>query len=182
VDVRIVSATNRDLSAEVASGRFRQDLYFRLNVVCIRMPPLRERREDVPMLARHFLSRYGRKAGRRVDGISGPALRCLQAYDWPGNVRELENTIERAVVLGSTDQILPEDLPEAVLDTAPLAAASAGGTLHGAILEAKRHAVIDAFRNAGHSYTEAAKRLGVHPNYLHRLIRNLEIKSALEAS
>jgi transcriptional regulator with GAF, ATPase, and Fis domain len=182
VDVRILSATNRNLSAGVAAGKFREDLYFRLNVVSMHLPPLRERRDDLPALARHFLSVYARKAGRRVTAISAAAMQCLVAYDWPGNVRELENAIERACVLGSSDQILPEDLPESVIETTPRGQSETGAAFQACVLDAKRHAVISAFRQAGGNYTETAKALGIHPNYLHRLIRNLEIKATLERS
>ncbi len=183
VDLRILSATNRDLSAAVASGMFRQDLYFRLNVVSIHLPPLRARREDVPLLAEHFLGVYGRKAGRRVTSISPAAMQCLLAYDWPGNVRELENAIEGACVLGSGETILPEDLPESVKESAPKGRSDdAGGDLQRCIVDAKRRAIVTAFRRAGGSYVETARLLGVHPNYLHRLIRNLEIKAVLEGS
>jgi DNA-binding NtrC family response regulator len=174
-----MSATNRDLAAEVTAGRFRPDLYFRLNVVTIHLPPLRERRDDVPLLAEHFVSIHARKADRRVIGISPAAAQCMLAYEWPGNVRELENAIERAIVLGSTDQILLEDLPDTLLDAAPQSG-TANGQLHAQVLDAKRRAVIAAFRKADGSYTEAAKVLGVHPNYLHRLIRHLGIKGTLE--
>src|SRR5215218_8375702 len=119
VDVRVVAATNRDLEEAVKAGAFRQDLYYRLNVVSFEMPPLRERREDIPLLASYFVSKYAAKFKRRVTGLSPEARACLAAYDWPGNVRELENAVERAVVLGSTDRVLPEDLPETVLDAAP---------------------------------------------------------------
>ena len=116
VDIRVLSATNRTLPKEVAAGRFREDLYFRLNVVEIHMPPLRERREDIPLLARHFLNRYARHAGRRIAEISPRALAALVAYEWPGNVRELENAIERAVVLGSTEDLLLDDFPEPIIE------------------------------------------------------------------
>src|ERR687885_979062 len=119
VDVRVVAATNRDLEEAVRAGLFRQDLYYRLNVVSFEMPPLRERREDVPLLATHFAAKYGAKFKRKVTGVSPQARECLMSYDWPGNVRELENAIERAVVLGSTASILPEDLPETILEAEP---------------------------------------------------------------
>ena len=118
VDIRLVAATNRDLAAEARAGRFREDLYFRVNVVTIQMPALRDRPSDIPALAHYFLSRCKAKAGRRISGISPAALACLRAYDWPGNVRELENTIERAAVLGTTEEILPEDLPDSVIEAA----------------------------------------------------------------
>jgi transcriptional regulator with GAF, ATPase, and Fis domain len=183
VDLRILSATNRDLNAAVASGMFRPDLYFRLNVVSIHLPPLRARREDVPLLAEHFLAVYGRKAGRRLTSISPAAMQCLLSYDWPGNVRELENAIEGACVLGSGETILPEDLPESVKESAPKGQSDdAVGDLQRCVVDAKRRAIVAAFRRAGGSYVETARLLGVHPNYLHRLIRNLEIKPVLEGT
>ena len=116
-DIRLIAATNRDLEEAIAAGTFRQDLYYRLNVVQLAMPALRERREDIPLLANYFAAKHGERCNRRVLGISPEAQTRLLAYDWPGNVRELENAIERAVVLGSTELMLPEDLPEAVLET-----------------------------------------------------------------
>jgi two-component system response regulator HydG len=179
VDIRLISATNRLLANEVRAGRFREDLYFRLNVVTIEVPPLRDRRADVPALARHFLNRAGQKAGRRLTGISPAALECLNAYDWPGNVRELENAIERAVVLGSTQEILPDDLPETIVEAAVMPAVSEEEKFRVAVLETKKRAIVEAFRASGGSYTETARLLGIHPNYLHRLVRNLGLKSIL---
>ena len=98
VDVRIIAATNKDLAEEVRQGRFREDLYYRLNVIEIRIPPLRERREDIPLLAEHFVQRISSESGKDISGISSTALNLLIAHDWPGNVRELENVIERAIV------------------------------------------------------------------------------------
>jgi transcriptional regulator with GAF, ATPase, and Fis domain len=182
VDVRILSATNRDLPAEVSAGTFRRDLYFRLAVVSIRLPALRDRLDDVPALARHFLSVYARKCGRRVTRISPAAMERLLGYGWPGNVREFENAIERAIVMGSADEILPEDLPDSLLEAPPSAAPQSGSNedLQSRIVDAKRRAVLEAFHKAGRNYTQAAKLLGVHPNYLHRLIRNLDMKAELE--
>lgn len=178
IDVRVLSATNRVLTEEVAARRFRGDLYHRLNVVNIEMPPLRERRDDIPRLATHFLQRFASKAGRPVDGISDAAWRYLKQYDWPGNVRELQNTIERAVVLGSSAEIVPDDLPEALLDRGS-PSAGAALDLHGAVRDTKIRAIHEAVRQT-RNYVEAAHLLGVHPNYLHRLIRNLGIKTQLE--
>jgi Nif-specific regulatory protein len=174
VDVRLIAATNRDLESAIACNAFRKDLYYRLNVVSLAMPPLRDRREDIPLLARHFVAKHGKKANRRLAGLSPEALDCLQAYDWPGNVRELENLIERAVVLGSTELIVPEDLPEAVLE-APVASEPPGG-YHQTVREEKKRAILAALSQSGGNYTEAAKLLGVHPNYLHRLVRNLGLR------
>ena len=183
VDIRLVAATNRDLAAEARAGRFREDLYFRLNVVPIQMPPLRDRSSDIPVLAHYFLSRCKAKAGRRISGISSAAIACLRAYDWPGNVRELENTIERAAVLGMTEEILPEDLPDSVIEAAVSPAPRvAADNIHAAVLETKKKAIIDAFRASGGNYTVTARTLGVNPNYLHRLVRNLGLKPMLIAT
>jgi transcriptional regulator with GAF, ATPase, and Fis domain len=183
VDVRIVAATNLDLEAAVKATTFRQDLFFRLNVVRIMMPALRERPEDIPSLASHFSRKLSPKTKRRISGISHAAEAALCRYDWPGNVRELENAIERAMVLGSGDLLLPEDLPESILDaatTAQGAKASAGseylGDFQMSVTESKRKAVCAALERAGGVYTEAAKILGVHPNYLHRLVNNLGLR------
>jgi two-component system response regulator HydG len=114
VDVRILAATNRDLMEEVKAGRFREDLYYRLNVVPIRMPALRERHNDIPLLARHFLEHFAAEQGKILEGFSSEALRGLLTYDWPGNVRELENSVEHATVLAKGNTIDLPDLPEAV--------------------------------------------------------------------
>ncbi|MBD0327173.1 MAG: sigma 54-interacting transcriptional regulator, partial [Pyrinomonadaceae bacterium] len=180
VNIRLIAATNKNLEEAIKAGDFRQDLYYRLNVVSITMPALRERGEDVILLARYFAEKYGEKCNRRVKGISADARARLVNYDWPGNVRELENAIERAVVLGTTERILPEDLPEAVLETeTPNEVAST--KYHEAVMEAKKQLIINAIEQSGGNYTEAAKLLGVHPNYLHRLIRNMNLKSTLKS-
>ncbi|HKR00306.1 MAG TPA: sigma 54-interacting transcriptional regulator [Pyrinomonadaceae bacterium] len=183
VDIRIIAATNKDLEEAIRQGTFRQDLYYRLNVVSLSMPPLRERREDIPLLASYFVQKYSDKCNRKVRGISSEARARLKNYDWPGNVRELENAIERAVVLGTTELILPEDLPEAALEAdVPVSGGGEGGVAkyHEAVAEAKKQLILKAFEQAGGSYTEAAKLLGVHPNYLHRLIRNMNLKPELK--
>jgi two-component system response regulator HydG len=114
VDVRIVTATNQDLATLVRDRRFREDLFYRLNVITIQVPPLREKREDVPVLAQHFLRVYAAKNNRQLDGFTDEALGCLEAYSWPGNVRELENVVERAVVLARGLRVDVGDLPDAV--------------------------------------------------------------------
>jgi Nif-specific regulatory protein len=179
VDIRLVAATNKDLEEAIRQGTFRQDLYYRLNVVALSMPPLRERREDISLLASYFVQKYSDKCNRRVRGISGEARARLTGYDWPGNVRELENAIERAVVLGTTEAILPEDLPEAALETIVPASGSVAN-YHEAVAEAKKQLILKAVEQAGGNYTEAAKLLGVHPNYLHRLIRNMNLRPELK--
>jgi Nif-specific regulatory protein len=185
-DVRVVAATNRDLEAAVKAGGFRQDLYYRLNVVSFEMPPLRGRREDIPLLASYFVAKYAAKFKRKVTGLSPEARECLTAYDWPGNVRELENAVERALVLGSTDRVLPEDLPETVLEAEPGEEAAGVGAhapvtkYHDALREAKRRLILRALEQTSNNFTEAARLLGVHPNYLHRLIRNLNLRPEIK--
>jgi Nif-specific regulatory protein len=178
-DIRLIAATNRDLEAALERGTFRKDLYYRLNVVSLTMPPLRDRREDIPLLASHFVAKHGKRARRRVTGIAMEALACLKAHDWPGNVRDLENAIERAVVLGSTDLILAEDLPETVVESAPQGADAIGG-YHEAIHDEKTRVILAALEKAEGSFTEAAKLLGIHANYLHRLVRNLDLRGAIK--
>jgi len=174
---RVLAATNKDLESAIKNGEFRQDLFYRLNVVSISLPPLRKRREDVPLLAIYFATLYAQKCNRTFKGITPEARALLMNYDWPGNVRELENAIEHAIVLGSSDEIRPEDLPESLVERQ--AAKPVGTKYHSAISELKKRLIRDALSEANGSYTEAAKLLGVHPNYLHRLIRNLEMKAEL---
>jgi transcriptional regulator with GAF, ATPase, and Fis domain len=176
LNIRLIAATNRSLSEGVKAGTFRNDLYYRLNVVALNMPPLRERREDISVLADHFLAKASRKCGTRHKPLSSEALGCLTHYDWPGNVRELENALERALVLGSTDSILPDDLPETVLEAGSTTVASTD-KYHGSIKETKKQLILQALNQANGSYTEAAKTLGMHPNSLLRLIRNLDLKA-----
>jgi Nif-specific regulatory protein len=174
---RVLAATNKDLDAAIRSGEFRQDLFYRLNVVSVPVPPLRKHREDIPLLAIYFATRFAQKCNRPFKGITSQARDLLMNYDWPGNVRELENAIEHGIVMGASDEIRPEDLPEAVLERQ--AAKPNGTKYHAAISELKKRLIRDALAEASGSYTDAAKILGVHPNYLHRLIRNLEMKAEL---
>ncbi len=174
---RVLAATNKDLEEAIKSSEFRQDLFYRLNVVSVSVPPLRKRREDIPLLAIYFATRYAQKCNRPFKGITAEARGMLLNYDWPGNVRELENAIEHAIVLGASDEIRPEDLPESLLERQ--ADKPAGTKYHSAISELKKRLIREALADANGSYTEAAKALGVHPNYLHRLIRNLQMKDEL---
>src|SRR5215213_3079845 len=176
VDLRVIAATNKNLEEAIEAGEFRQDLYYRLNVVSLEMPPLRERREDIMLLANYFADKYGARCNRKLKGFSPEARNCLTAYDWPGNVRELENTIERAIVLGTTEWILPEDLPEPVLET-KMTAGGAMTTYHAAVVQNKKQIILNALEEAKKNHTEAARLLGIHPNYLQRLIRNLNLES-----
>jgi Nif-specific regulatory protein len=178
LDIRIIAATNCNLEQAVRDGAFRKDLYYRLAVLKVTMPTLRERRDDIPMLARHFVQKHAKRCKVKPRPISREALSCMVNYDWPGNVRELENAIERALVLGSSDMILPEDLPESLLERTP-APEMIEAKYHAAVKELKKQLIREAVEQS-QSYAEAARILGVHPNYLHRLIRNLELKETLK--
>jgi transcriptional regulator with GAF, ATPase, and Fis domain len=178
VDIRVIAATNCNLEQAVHDGRFRQDLYYRLAVLKITMPALRDRREDIPMLVRHFVQKHAKRCKVKARPISREALAFMVNYDWPGNVRELENAIERALVLASSDVILPEDLPESLLER-PRMPEMTEASYHAAVKELKKRLIVDAVEQTHGSYADAARILGVHPNYLHRLIRNLELKEIL---
>jgi transcriptional regulator with GAF, ATPase, and Fis domain len=177
-DLRILAATNRNLEAAMSGGSFRRDLYYRINVVSITLPPLRERPDDIPLLANYFVAKYSRNCKRSVTGLSVDARRYLMSYVWPGNIRELENCIERAIVLGSTEYIQVEDLPESVLEVA-LAQEQLGVKYCDLLQESKKQIIINALKQAGGNYTRAAELLGLHPNNLHRLVRNLNLKQIL---
>src|SRR5215510_9973427 len=179
LDVRVVAATNRNLEEAIRIGTFRADLYHRLDVVKVTMPPLRDRREDIPLLASYFAEKYARECKRAITGISPEARTVLQSYDWPGNVRELENAIERAVVLGSSETIGLEDLPRRLLEAADDAMASSA-KYYDAIKDAKRQLIMNALEKSKGNYTEAARALGIHPNNLHRIIRSLDLKAAVQ--
>ncbi len=169
-DIRIIAATNRDLSKMVADGTFREDLYYRINVIPVRLPSLRERVDDIPLLAEHFASRFAAQMGKPVSGVSGAAMACLQAYPWPGNIRELENAIERAVALERSPAILAESLPDAVRASSavavPPAAAAEGFPSQGFDLEQhvqhiEREYIAEALRRAGGVKVKAADLLGM---------------------
>ncbi len=186
VDVRVIAATNRDLEAAIAAGGFREDLFYRLNVISITLPPLRQRRSDVPLLADHFAALHAGRLERSAPDFSPAARATLEGYDWPGNVRELSNAVERALVLCPGDIVHPEDLPETLLETtAGDAAETAGDDLalvtgyHDALRDTKKRLIKAAVRWAEGNITRAAKALELHPNYLHRLIRNLDLRPEL---
>jgi Nif-specific regulatory protein len=177
VDIRIIAATNRDLAQQVRDGGFRTDLYHRLNVITLRTPPLRERKEDIGILAGHFLRHFGEQCKRPRLTFSPEALRCMENYDWPGNVRELENAIEHAVVLGDSGAVLPSDLPDSVREASP---AEELGAFESSVTDAKRDSIRRAYQQAGGDYKGAARILGLHPNYLLRLVRNLGLRESLK--
>jgi len=166
-DIRIIAATNRDLADMVAEERFREDLYYRINVIPVRLPSLRERREDIPLLAGHFVEKYSGRMGKPLRGISKDALACMARYSWPGNVRELENAMERAVALEQSPLILPESLPETVRRQAPAAAGvpaeipSDGFDLERHVRDIERRYIAAALERASGVKTRAAEMLGM---------------------
>jgi len=174
VDVRIIAATNRDLEAAVKDGRFREDLYHRLNVIAITLPPLRDRREDVPPLAQFFLQRFGRETKKPFTEIAGEALEKLVGYAWPGNVRELANVMERATVLGQPPRVTVQDLPPRVIATeaVPL---SGMGPYQVAVNTYRRELILTALARTGGNRVAAAKALGLHRTHLMRLLKALQI-------
>lgn len=174
VDVRIIAATNRDLDVLVKEGRFREDLFHRLNVVPIVLSPLRDRREDIPALAHHFLGRYIKEVKKTFSEVSGETLAKLCAYDWPGNVRELANVIERAVVLGQGPEIAPHDLPARIV-AAPSESRSDGFSYREAMDAYRRQLVTRALAQTQGNRAAAARTLGLHEKYFLRLIKSLGI-------
>jgi two-component system, NtrC family, response regulator HydG len=180
LDIRLIAATNRNLEEAVQRGLFREDLFYRLNVVTLRMPALRERPEDILCLALHFAARMSEKCGRRIAGISPQARSMLRNHDWPGNVRELENAIEHAVALGASDTILAEDLPETLREKWAEASPDEAGMLQSVVNSAKRAAVTRAYEISKRDHNKAARMLGVHPNYLYRLIHNLNLQALVK--
>ena len=179
VDVRIIAATNKDLVQEMEAGRFREDLYYRLNVVTLNMPPLRERREDIPLLAQHFLNIFSEKNHKQIKGFTPQAMDRLLKYDWPGNVRELMNGVERAVVLSRSEYLDEEDLPMILKD----------GSLSGEILvkdaipadmpldEVEKATVLKTLELTGGNKSEAARRLGITRRTLHKKLKNYGVMS-----
>ncbi|HSQ59724.1 MAG TPA: sigma-54 dependent transcriptional regulator [Acidobacteriota bacterium] len=193
VDVRIVAATHRDLGALVASGRFRDDLYYRLRVVALRVPPLRERPQDIPILAQHFLRRFASLAERRVDSFSAEAMAALTAYRWPGNVRELENVVDRAVALSPGTIVQASDLPEEITHgaSAPARGAAGGGRVGAApgtgtvgsasLDEVVRRHVLGVLKSVGGNKSEAARLLGVPRRTLYRMLERYQGAPAVRA-
>ena len=175
VDVRIICATHRDLAQEVEAGRFREDLYYRLNVVSLAIPPLRSRDGDIPLLAHHFAEKYGDKNRKRVKGITPEAMGCLVKHPWPGNVRELENTMERAVILMCGEYISKRELPmhfscEKEGGKAPSLSVSGRS-----LAELEKEAILATLEETGGNKSETARRLGINRKTLHLKIKGYEI-------
>ncbi len=174
VDIRVIAATNEQLSEMVQKGRFREDLYYRLNVIRLTLPPLRERREDVPLLAEHMLEGFCREYGRPPVRLSNGALERLQAYDWPGNVRELRNVLERALTVSEGRVLYTKDLPDIFLEGEPLPPMEAEDgplTLEAAVRAAEAAVIRQALQRCDGSRTEAARLLGIHRTGLHKKMK-----------
>jgi transcriptional regulator with GAF, ATPase, and Fis domain len=168
VDVRILAATNRDLLREVEAGAFREDLFYRLNVIPVLMPPLRERKNDIPLLARHFLQKFSEEQGRPIGDFTPDAMRLLLDYPWPGNVRELENMVEHAVVLTKGDKVDARDFPGSLhAPTIVMATMPSHGTME----DSERRLLADTLRACSGNRAEAARRLGIGRSTLYAKLR-----------
>jgi Nif-specific regulatory protein len=177
IDVRVIAATNQNIEEAIKNGAFREDLYYRLNVINIKLPPLRERRDDISLLVQFFINKYNQKCNRNIKGISPEAKFYLQKHDWTGNVRELENVIERAVILTDGNIINSEDLPEVIAK--PLKKFNSSNeplTYQDSVTKAKQIIIEDALNKVGGNINEAAKALGIYPNNLYRLMKTLGIQ------
>lgn len=177
VDVRVISATNRNIESEVADGRFREDLFYRLNVIHIRMPPLRERKDDIPPLVNHFVEVFGNERGLQKLIVSKNALEKIMKYDWPGNVRELRNALERAVVMGNGNEVLPEDLYISGSQPQPFGC-QVGSTLEEALNAFKKEFIAMNLEYTGGNRSKAAKILDIQRTYLSRLISKYELRDS----
>lgn len=177
VDTRVILATNEDLGKAVAEGRFRQDLYYRVNVINVELPPLRERISDIPLLAQHFLEQVCRDTGKRVHGFSDQALAALQAYRWPGNVRELQNVLERAVLLGKSDRVGLEDLPASLVAAGPVPVEPVGNrTLKQALSNPERQIILDVLESHHWNRNATAEALGINRTTLYKKMRRLGLE------
>ena len=183
-DIRVIAATNRDLRAYVQLGKFREDLFFRLNVVDIVLPPLSERTGDIPLLADRFLKEYGERNGKRIEGLTPDAISLLTAYAWPGNVRELRNTIEKMVVLSRSDRLSARDVPanirEAVKGHAALGT-RAPALMSGSLADTERRKIMAVLEKNGGNRTRAADELGISRRTLHRKLRDYKARRAEES-
>ena len=175
VDIRLIAAGNKDLEAEVEQKRFRRDLFYRLNVVPLTLPSLRDRQDDIPVLAAHFAAKSALKYERGPMELDPSLIEVLQDYEWPGNVRELENLMERLVVLSATNTLGLDFVPEKMLKTLPGISVSDESTLEGAVTAVKRKMILNALQTEGGNKVAAARRLGISRSYLHRLINEFDI-------
>jgi transcriptional regulator with GAF, ATPase, and Fis domain len=176
VDIRLIAASNLDLEAEVEAGNFRRDLFYRLNVVPLVLPPLRERREDIPGLAAHFATKAAEKHGRATPQLAPELIDSLYEYDWPGNVRELENLMERLVLLDRQPTLGLEFLQEKMLKVLPTPGVPNEKTFEGAVTALKKRLIVGALEAESDNKVAAAKRLGISRSYLHRLINEFGLQ------
>ncbi|MFT7644089.1 MAG: DNA-binding NtrC family response regulator, partial [Pirellulaceae bacterium] len=178
VDARVILATNERLEEAVADGRFRQDLYYRINVINIELPSLKERSADIPELAQHFLHRVCEETGKQVDGFSAEALAALQNYAWPGNVRELQNVVERAVLLGKGNFISSTDLPPSVLASESITfTPSNGKTLKEALEGPERQIIVEVLRDNSWNRNATADQLGINRTTLYKKMKKLGLET-----
>ena len=182
-DIRIIAATNQDLTRLIAEGRFREDLFYRINVIPISLPPLRERREDISLIAEHFLAKYNEQMGKDIVGISHEAMERLQQHEWPGNIRELENVMERAVALEPTPSILPDSLPTSIRGDAPRVPAAnvdglpeSGFDLEAHVKEIERGYIAEALKRAGGNLTKAGRLLGLEFRQVRYLVKKYNLR------
>jgi len=175
VDVRVVSATNKNITKEVKNGRFREDLYYRLNVVSLNLPTLRERISDIPLLSEYFLNIFKKETGASNLRISNEAKQKMMRYDWPGNVRELRNALERAVVMGNGREIVPEDLPIDI-SRPSVPDSQIGTTMEKAVNNFKKEFITLTLKHTGGNRSKAAKILDIQRTYLSRLISRYNLR------
>src|SRR5512147_2674979 len=197
VDVRLIAATNRDLEALIAEGRFREDLFYRLNVVPIALPALRDRREDIPLLVQHFVEKYDRRLGKQVERVDDAALEVLAAYAWPGNIRELENVMERSVLFADGPVITPAQLPDSLREQAPgggvpvaavgplgAIAAPSGASMKDIVRQAQaeleKELIARALDETGGNVTRAAKRLQISRKSLQVKMKELGLRGTVD--
>lgn len=176
VDVRLIAATNKDLKKLVSEGKFRDDLFYRLSVVTVQLPPLRQRREDIPLLVRAFLEEFNRENNKQVRDLTAEALNVLMAYDWPGNVRELRNAVEQMVVLARSERLTLRDVPAAIrggADLTKISVVRTGMTVE----EAQRQLIIQALKETGGNRTQAAQKLGISRRTLHRKLKQYGLEN-----
>ena len=178
VDSRVILATNEDLAAAVADGRFRQDLYYRINVINIEIPPLRERITDIPLLAQHFMEQVRDDTGKDVDGFTEDAVELLRRYNWPGNVRELQNVVERSVLLGKGPVVAVEDLPSHLRVGQPLPSSAPvqGRTLKEALAGPERQIILEVLESNGWNRNATADELGINRTTLYKKMKRLGLE------
>jgi len=175
VDIRLISATNKDLEKLIKEGKFREDLYYRLSVIELRIPPLRERKEDIPVLVYYFIEQVSKHYNKTVKGITNEALSCLLNYDWPGNVRELKNVIERAVILARDEYIRPQDLPEKIFKTSPSLELGVGKSLKEALEEYEKLIILNTLKFCNYDKEKSAEVLGIDLATLYRKLKKFGI-------